>query len=57
MEGINSVAIRAKPLPSWCSWLRSRFWLYRYAKQEDVLVGIPVAGRDHVETEGLIDSS
>jgi thioesterase domain-containing protein/acyl carrier protein len=28
--------------------------LYRYAKQEDVLVGIPVAGRDHVETEGLI---
>src|SRR4029077_7490936 len=28
--------------------------LYRYAKQHDVVVGIPVAGRNQVETEELI---
>src|ERR1700722_10125305 len=28
--------------------------LYRYAQQPDVVVGIPVAGRNQVETEGLI---
>jgi natural product biosynthesis luciferase-like monooxygenase protein/amino acid adenylation domain-containing protein len=28
--------------------------LYRYAGQDDVIVGSPIAGRTHVETEGLI---
>ena len=28
--------------------------LYRYTREEDILVGSPVAGRDRVETEGLI---
>ncbi len=28
--------------------------LYRYAGQEDLLVGTPVVGRDHVETEHLL---
>ncbi len=28
--------------------------LYRYSQQEDVVVGFPIAGRNRVETEGLI---
>lgn len=28
--------------------------LYRYSRQEDILIGIPVAGRTHIETESLI---
>ncbi|WP_243147016.1 non-ribosomal peptide synthetase [Scytonema sp. UIC 10036] len=28
--------------------------LYRYSGQEDILVGSPIAGRNHAETEGLI---
>ena len=28
--------------------------LYRYSKQEDVLVGSPIAGRNRIEVEGLI---
>jgi amino acid adenylation domain-containing protein len=28
--------------------------LYRYSNQEDICVGVPVAGRSHVETEALI---
>jgi amino acid adenylation domain-containing protein len=28
--------------------------LYRYTKQEDILVGTPIAGRDRIETEKLI---
>lgn len=28
--------------------------LYRYTRQEDILVGTPIAGRDRIETENLI---
>ena len=54
MEGINSVAIRCQATSFMVQLAAFKILLYRYAKQEDVLVGIPVAGRDHVETEGLI---
>ena len=42
----------ARLLRSWCSWQHSRFCFHRYARQPDVVVGIPVAGRNRVETEG-----
>jgi amino acid adenylation domain-containing protein len=29
-------------------------WLYRYANQTDIIVGVPVAGREWEEVEGLI---
>ena len=54
IEGMNNVAIRCQATPFMVQLAAFKILLYRYAKQEDVLVGIPVAGRDHVETEGLI---
>ena len=54
IEGINNVAIGCQATPFMVQLAAFKVLLYRYAKQEDVLVGIPVAGRDHVETEGLI---
>jgi len=54
IAGINNVAIRCQATPFMVQLAAFKILLYRYAKQEDVLVGIPVAGRDHVETEGLI---
>ena len=35
-------------------WWRLTFWLLRYAGQEDLLVGVPIANRDSREIEGLI---
>jgi len=54
IEGINNVAIRCQATPFMVQLAAFKVLLYRYAKQDDVLVGIPVAGRNHVETEGLI---
>lgn len=54
IEGIKSVATRCQATPFMVQLAAFKVLLYRYANQSDVLVGIPVAGRNHVETEGLI---
>ena len=54
IEGIKNVAVRCQATPFMVQLAAFKVLLYRYAKEDDVLVGIPVAGRNHVETEGLI---
>lgn len=54
IEGIKNVATRCQATPFMVQLAAFKVLLYRYTKQEDVLVGIPVAGRNHAETEGLI---
>jgi thioesterase domain-containing protein len=54
IEGIKNVATRCQATPFMVQLAAFKVLLYRYAKQDDVLVGIPVTGRNRVETEGLI---
>ncbi len=54
IEGIKNVATRCQATPFMVQLAAFKVLLHRYARQDDVLVGIPVAGRNHVETEGLI---
>ncbi|MGA9981619.1 MAG: condensation domain-containing protein [Candidatus Sulfotelmatobacter sp.] len=54
IEGIKNVAIRCQATSFMVQLAAFKVLLYRYAKQDDILVGIPVAGRNHLETEGLI---
>jgi thioesterase domain-containing protein len=51
---INSVAARYQATPFMLLLAAFKVLLYRYSRQPDVLVGVPVAGRNRVETEGLI---
>jgi thioesterase domain-containing protein len=54
VAGIEQVATRCQATPFMVQLAAFKVLLYRYARQHDVVVGIPVAGRNHVETEGLI---
>jgi thioesterase domain-containing protein len=54
IEGIKNVATRCQATAFMVQLAAFKVLLHRYAQQDDVLVGIPVAGRNHVETEGLI---
>jgi thioesterase domain-containing protein len=54
VDEIKNVATRCQATPFMVQLAAFKVLLYRYAKQHDILVGIPVAGRNHVETEGLI---
>lgn len=54
IEGIDKLAARCQATPFMVQLAAFKVLLYRYAKQHDVVVGIPIAGRNHVETEGLI---
>jgi thioesterase domain-containing protein len=54
IEGIENVAARCQATPFMVQLAAFKVLLYRYARQPDVVVGIPVAGRNQVETEGLI---
>ncbi len=54
VEGIEHVASRCQVTPFMVQLAAFKVLLYRYAQQDDVVVGIPVAGRNRVETEGLI---
>jgi thioesterase domain-containing protein len=54
IEGIEKVAARCQATPFMVQLAAFKVLLYRYAKQHDVVVGIPVAGRNQVETEELI---
>src|SRR6202171_4580371 len=51
---INTVAARYQATPFMLLLAAFKVLLYRYSRQPDVLVGVPVAGRNRVETEGLI---
>ena len=54
IDGIEKVAARCQATPFMVQLAAFKVLLYRYAKQHDVVVGIPVAGRNQVETEELI---
>ncbi len=54
IDGIETVATRCQATPFMVQLAAFKVLLCRYAKQQDVVVGIPIAGRNHVETEGLI---
>jgi thioesterase domain-containing protein len=54
MGGIEKVAARCRATPFMVQLAAFKVLLYRYAKQADVVLGIPIAGRYHVETEALI---
>jgi thioesterase domain-containing protein len=51
---INTVAARYQATPFMLLLAAFKVLLYRYSRQPDVLVGVPVAGRNRVEIEGLI---
>lgn len=51
---INTVAARYQATPFMLLLAAFKVLLYRYSRQPDVLVGVPIAGRNRVETEGLI---
>jgi thioesterase domain-containing protein len=54
IEGIRAVAARCHSTPFIVQLAAFKLLLYRYTQQYDVLVGVPVAGRNRVETEGLM---
>ncbi|MGB7600371.1 MAG: condensation domain-containing protein [Candidatus Sulfotelmatobacter sp.] len=54
IEGIERVAARCQVTPFMVELAAFKVLLSRYAQQHDIVVGIPVAGRNRVETEGLI---
>jgi thioesterase domain-containing protein len=51
---INTVAARYQATPFMLLLAAFKVLLYRYSREPDVVVGVPVAGRNRVETEGLI---
>ncbi len=51
---INTVAAHYQATPFMFLLAAFKVLLYRYSGQPDVLVGVPIAGRNRVETEGLI---
>ena len=54
VEGIERVATRCRVTLFMVELAAFKVLLSRYSQQDDVMVGIPVAGRNRVETEGLI---
>ncbi len=51
---VKSLATRLQATPFMLFLAAFKVLLYRYCGQPDVIVGVPVAGRSRVETEGLI---
>ncbi len=54
IKGIKKAATRCEATSFMVELAAFKVLLHRYVKQSDVVVGIPVAGRNQVETEGLI---
>jgi hypothetical protein len=54
VEGVKTIAARYQATPFMLLLAAFKVLLYRYSGQPDVLVGVPVAGRSQMETEGLI---
>lgn len=54
IKRLKTAAIRFEATPFMVELAAFKVLLHRYVKQPDVVVGIPVAGRNQVETEGLM---
>jgi thioesterase domain-containing protein len=54
LNGIKKVAARCQATSFMVQLAAFKVLLHRYVKQGDIVVGIPVAGRNQMETEGLI---
>lgn len=54
INGIKKVADRCQATSFMVQLAAFKVLLHRYVKQGDIVVGIPVAGRNQMETEGLI---
>ncbi|MGA6986401.1 MAG: condensation domain-containing protein [Terriglobales bacterium] len=54
ITGVKQLAARWQTTPFILLLAAFKILLYRYSGQPDLLVGVPVAGRNRVETEGLI---
>jgi thioesterase domain-containing protein/acyl carrier protein len=54
ITGIKQLAARWQATPFTLLLAAFKILLYRYSGQPDLLVGVPVAGRNRVETEGLV---
>ncbi len=54
IKGIKKAAIHCEATAFMVQLAAFKVLLHRYVKQSDLVVGIPVAGRNQVETEGLI---
>jgi amino acid adenylation domain-containing protein len=54
VASVKALATRYKVTPFMVLLAAFEVLLFRYSGQEDVLVGVPVAGRNRMETEGLI---
>ncbi len=53
-SGIKALAVRLQATPFMLLLAAFKILLYRASGQPDLLVGVPVAGRNSVETEGLV---
>jgi thioesterase domain-containing protein len=54
ITGVKQLAARWQTTPFILLLAAFKILLYRYSGQPDLLVGVPVAGRNRLETEGLI---
>ena len=54
MTGVSTLATRQNSTVFMLLLAAFKVLLYRYSRQSDVLVGVPVAGRSQVEIEGVI---
>jgi thioesterase domain-containing protein len=54
LAGIKSLAVQLQATPFMLFLAAFKILLYRASGQADLLVGVPVAGRNMVETEGLV---
>ena len=54
ISGIKALAVRLQATPFMLLLAAFKILLYRASGQPDLLVGVPVAGRNSVETEGLV---
>jgi thioesterase domain-containing protein len=54
VDRIKTLAARYHSTPFMMELAAFKLLLYRYSGQPDILVGVPVSGRNRIETEGLI---
>jgi thioesterase domain-containing protein len=54
ISGIKALAVRLQATPFMLLLAAFKILLYRASRQPDLLVGVPVAGRNSVEIEGLV---
>src|SRR5205085_8735840 len=54
VTGMKQLAARWQTTPFTLLLAAFKILLYRYSGQPDLLVGVPVAGRNRLETEGIV---